>query len=190
MKRRPSACRLSSVVSMTLLFLGSASAVVADGMGGTDASNTADAPLDLLIRGGTVFDGDLADGISADVGVRGEKIAFVGNAANAHLQAARIIDANGLIVAPGFIDAHVHTDDDLLSADPRRRMTVSDLAQGVTTNILAWTVGVRRMWPRDSRKPRSWASVRISSRTWASVPYGRAYWAMPAASRQPPSSSR
>ncbi|HEY6400268.1 MAG TPA: alpha/beta fold hydrolase, partial [Blastocatellia bacterium] len=60
--------------------------------------------LDVLIRGGSVIDGAGTDAIKADVGVAGDRIIFVGDAARENLQADRIIDAAGLIVAPGFID--------------------------------------------------------------------------------------
>ena len=49
--------------------------------------------------------------------------------------ARRTIDANGLIVAPGFIDPHTHTAGDLSSADPKRQANLAYLMQGVTTVI-------------------------------------------------------
>jgi dihydropyrimidinase len=58
---------------------------------------------DLVIRGGTVV--TAADTVRADVGVRGGRIAAVGN----HLErGAKVIDATGLLVMPGGIDSHVH----------------------------------------------------------------------------------
>jgi N-acyl-D-amino-acid deacylase len=62
---------------------------------------------DLVIRGGTVFDGTSARGRSADVSVRGERIEQVGGV---KLRGAREIDASGLALAPGFIDVHTHDD--------------------------------------------------------------------------------
>ncbi len=69
------------------------------------------ASYDLLIRGGTVYDGSGAPGRVADVAVTGDRIAALGGA---ELRAAREIDARGLAVAPGFIDVHTHDDFALL----------------------------------------------------------------------------
>ena len=88
---------------------------------------------DILIRGGTVVDGSGAVERRADVAVRGDRIVFVGDAARAGLKATRTIDATGLVVAPGFIDPHTHTLEDLSS--PQRRGNVGYLMQGVTTVV-------------------------------------------------------
>lgn len=87
--------------------------------------------LDLLIRGGSVIDGTGADAIKADVGIVDDRIVFVGDSAKENLQAGRVIEAAGLIVAPGFIDPHTHADDDLF--DPKRGANLPWLTQGVTT---------------------------------------------------------
>ncbi len=87
--------------------------------------------LDILIRGGGVIDGAGTDAIKADVGVSGDRIVFVGDAAKEDLQAERVIDATGLIVAPGFIDPHTHADEDLF--EPKRGANLAFLTQGVTT---------------------------------------------------------
>ena len=87
--------------------------------------------VDVLIRGGSVVDGTGTAPRRADVAIRGDRIIFVGTASTAHFRAGRTIDASGLVVAPGFIDAHTHTQEDLSSPD--RRSNVDYLMQGVTT---------------------------------------------------------
>ena len=89
--------------------------------------------VDIIIRGGTVVDGSGAPRRRADVGVTGDRITFVGDAAASRVVAARTIDATGLIVAPGFIDPHTHTQADLSS--PERHANLAYLMQGVTTVI-------------------------------------------------------
>jgi N-acyl-D-aspartate/D-glutamate deacylase/dipeptidyl aminopeptidase/acylaminoacyl peptidase len=87
--------------------------------------------LDLLIRGGNLIDGTGSDAVRTDVGIAGDRIVFVGDAAKENLQAARVIEAAGLTVAPGFIDPHTHTADYL--AKPEYRGNENFLHQGVTT---------------------------------------------------------
>ncbi|MFI5231174.1 MAG: amidohydrolase family protein [Gemmatimonadales bacterium] len=86
---------------------------------------------DVLIAGGTLYDGTGSPGRRADVALRGDRIVYVGDAGAAGVTAARTIDATGLIVAPGFIDPHTHTQTDLSSA--ARRTNLAYLMQGVTT---------------------------------------------------------
>jgi N-acyl-D-amino-acid deacylase len=86
--------------------------------------------LDVVIRGGRVVDGSGAPWVRADVGIAGDRIAAIGSLAQA--AAARVIDAAGKIVAPGFIDCHSHSDWSLLA----NRGADSTLRQGVTTEIV------------------------------------------------------
>lgn len=90
--------------------------------------------VDILVRGGTVYSGELSGGARADVGISGDRIVFIGD--GARVRAGRVIDATGMAVSPGFIDPHAHTDRDLLADDPARRASLSNLAQGITTNLL------------------------------------------------------
>jgi N-acyl-D-amino-acid deacylase len=86
--------------------------------------------LDVLIQGGTVYDGTGAPGVLADVGIVDGRIAAVGALAGA--VARERIDARGLAVAPGFIDLHSHADGTLFD-DPNAE---SVLRQGVTTVVV------------------------------------------------------
>jgi N-acyl-D-amino-acid deacylase len=85
---------------------------------------------DLVIRGGTVFDGTGAAGREADVAINGTRIAQI--AARIAERGAEEIDARGLAVAPGFIDIHSHGDGSL-SVDPRMESLVR---QGITTIVV------------------------------------------------------
>ena len=85
--------------------------------------------FDLLIRGGAVADGTGGEPIGADIGIVGDRIAAIGNLA---ASPGEELDATGLLVAPGFIDIHSHSDYTLL-ADPR---AVSAIYQGVTTEVV------------------------------------------------------
>ncbi|HKO17169.1 MAG TPA: D-aminoacylase [Gemmatimonadaceae bacterium] len=101
---------------------------------GASGAPPAPAPrASILIRGGTVVDGTGSAPRVADVVIDGDRITLVGDAAAAGIQAARTIDARGLVVAPGFIDPHTHTLGDLLSPDAKRRSNLDYLMQGVTT---------------------------------------------------------
>ncbi len=91
--------------------------------------------VDLLVRGGTVVDGTGSAARTADIGIKGDRIVFVGDAATSKITGTRTIDATGFIVAPGFIDPHSHTAGDLSSATQSRRANVAYLMQGVTTVI-------------------------------------------------------
>jgi N-acyl-D-amino-acid deacylase len=86
--------------------------------------------LDVLIRGGRVVDGTAGPSLIADIAIRDGRIADIGTLGEG--EAGTIIDAAGLVVAPGFVDIHSHGDVTLL-ADPRAR---SAIAQGVTTVVV------------------------------------------------------
>jgi N-acyl-D-amino-acid deacylase len=88
--------------------------------------------FDLMLLGGTVVDGTGAPGRAADVGVRGDRIAAVGDLSAVDTAGvAVVLDAGGLVVAPGFVDPHGHSDSSVLldGALP------SHLLQGYTTQL-------------------------------------------------------
>lgn len=90
-------------------------------------------PVELILRGGTVFTGSGAP-FTGDVAIVGDRIRAVSPRLN--LPAARVIDVRGMIVAPGFIDPHTHVDDDLTSDAAERRLVPAFLLQGVTTAFI------------------------------------------------------
>jgi N-acyl-D-amino-acid deacylase len=85
---------------------------------------------DILIRGGTLFDGAGTPGVAADLAIEDGRIAAVGRGLTG--AARKIIDAEGLAVAPGFIDIKTHSDFTL----PINPKAESKVRQGVTTEIV------------------------------------------------------
>ncbi|MDQ7903775.1 amidohydrolase family protein [Phytohabitans sp. ZYX-F-186] len=86
--------------------------------------------LDLLLRGATTVDGTGARPRRLDVGVSGDRIRFLG--VTGHPPATRTLDLSGLVLAPGFVDIHTHSDVSLLH-DPAGQ---SKVLQGVTTEVV------------------------------------------------------
>ena len=87
--------------------------------------------FDLLLRGGTVIDGTGAPRVLADVGIRGDRIAAIGQLADS--AATHAIDCRSKVVAPGLIDVHNHSDGWML-LEPHQTWKTS---QGFTTEVLA-----------------------------------------------------
>lgn len=85
--------------------------------------------FDLIVRGGKLVDGTGNPWRMADVGVRAGKIVQVGNLSAA--KATKVVDASGLIVAPGFIDIHNHSDNTIVVDGNAESM----IRQGVTSMI-------------------------------------------------------
>lgn len=90
--------------------------------------------VDVLIRGGTIYDGSEAAPFVGDVALVGDAIVYVGRPRA--LKAARTIDARGLIVTPGLIDAHTHADYFIRSPDKETRVNAAWLDQGVSTVVI------------------------------------------------------
>ena len=105
------------------------------------ASASSDRDFDVLIKGGTLYDGTLKAPWFADIGVKGGRIVALGDLAKA--QATKIIEAKSLAVTPGFIDVHTHCDmafqimnpKYLSKASPMLKGNYNYIYQGVTTVV-------------------------------------------------------
>jgi len=101
------------------------------------AAVSAQAKYDVIIRGGTVYDGSGRKPVKADIGITGDSIVMVGNLGGA--KATSTIDATGLAVSPGFINMLSWSTESFL-IDGR---SLGELKQGVTTQIMGegWSMG-------------------------------------------------
>jgi N-acyl-D-aspartate/D-glutamate deacylase len=86
--------------------------------------------INILLAGATVIDGTGAPRLQADIGIEGDRITALGDLSDA--EAHSRLDVSGLVVAPGFVDIHSHSDLSLLSAPGAR----SKIRQGITTEVL------------------------------------------------------
>ena len=85
---------------------------------------------DIIIRGGIVYDGINTEPRRVDIAIKGERIAYIGDLRNEGADV--VIDANKLVVAPGFIDMHSHSDATILVYPD----SSSKVRQGVTTEVV------------------------------------------------------
>jgi N-acyl-D-aspartate/D-glutamate deacylase len=85
--------------------------------------------FELVIRGGTLLDGTGREAVRGDLGIRGGRIVALGEVKG---DAGQVIDADGLVVAPGFIDVHTHYDAQVMWD---RMLTISPW-HGVTTVVM------------------------------------------------------
>ncbi|MEO7508128.1 MAG: D-aminoacylase, partial [Pyrinomonadaceae bacterium] len=120
--------------------------------------------VDIIIKNGTVVDGSGAPAFSADVGITGDRIALIGPNPNA--RAGRVIDADGLVVAPGFIDMMGQSEYHLL-VDPRG---MSKIMQGVTTEITGEGASVAPRYGPAAEKPRDWLRTYGIEVDWVTIP--------------------
>ncbi|MEI8355273.1 MAG: amidohydrolase family protein [Deltaproteobacteria bacterium] len=97
--------------------------------------------MDVIIRGGLIYDGSSGEPFRADIGIRKDRIVAIGNITG---KAGKMIDASGLIVAPGFIDVHTHCDLLFKKSGPKRYLSYvtpswkgsyNYISQGVTTVV-------------------------------------------------------
>ncbi|QDU21073.1 N-acyl-D-amino-acid deacylase family protein [Urbifossiella limnaea] len=88
----------------------------------------------VILRGGTIYDGSGTPGVKADVHIKGDRVAAVG--AVGKIDGATVIDAAGLFVCPGFIDLHTHCDTGSPAlTDAAGRPNQNYVTQGVTTVV-------------------------------------------------------
>jgi N-acyl-D-aspartate/D-glutamate deacylase len=135
---------------------------------------------DVLIKDGLVYDGSTSEPVVEDVGVKEDKIVAVGK--NLTGSARKIINAKGLIVTPGFIDVHNHTDISILMAwfisgkagdlsmiTPAWKNNHNYLTQGVTTIVTGLCGG--GFWDINQ-----WLglidSIKFGSNVYHLIPYG------------------
>jgi N-acyl-D-amino-acid deacylase len=125
-------------------------------------------PIDLLLRGGSVIDGSGGPAFVADVAIVGDRIVGIGSYDAS--DASTTLDVRGLVVAPGFVDVHTHSDSSIF----RHPGAESRVRQGVTTEITGNCGGSAA--PRQegdeedagSVTPR-WTDVRSYAAAWASA---------------------
>jgi N-acyl-D-amino-acid deacylase len=127
---------------------------------------------DVLLRGGTVYDGSGAEPVTADVAITGDRVRFVGDAAAAGVSARLTLDVTGRIVAPGFIDMHSHAE---LEEDYGKD-GLPFLYQGITTAVIGVDGGgspeVRHLFSgfrKSGRSGRAFASEKTPARESSSA---------------------
>lgn len=121
---------------VAVLFLAMSLGAFAQGKN-AKASGAKPNEVDILITGGTVYDGTGKAGRRADVGIVGDKVVWVGSGAG--VRAKNTIDAKGMAVAPGFINMLSWSTESLI-ADGKSQ---GEIRQGVTTQIFGegWSMG-------------------------------------------------
>lgn len=91
--------------------------------------------FDIYIKNACVFDGSLNDSTFKDIGIKADKIVYLGKPIS-KIKANKIIDVQGKYVSPGFIDLHTHADSALNSSNSEQRANLLYLSQGITTVFL------------------------------------------------------
>ena len=124
--------------STTLLLAAALCFLFASAIRRAIAADCCAAIYDLVIRGGTIFDGGGGEPFVGDVGIKGDRIVAVGPNLSG-TSAARTIDATGLAVAPGFINMLSWADESLIEDGAGE----SDIRQGVTLEVFGegWSNG-------------------------------------------------
>lgn len=118
---------------MKTILLTAAAAATASLLGAAPAPAPVPAPQATVIAGGQIYDGASTKPVTGDVVIVGDKIVAIGPNAGRKYAGARVIDAKGMVVAPGFIDPHTHSDAFIWGKTPDERLVTPWLMQGVTT---------------------------------------------------------
>ena len=126
---RISAAR-SSLTARLIVALASVTAIACSGQAGSGDSAGGAATYDVLIRGGTIYDGTGAAPVAGDVAIKGDSIVAIGSVPAG--SATTTVDATGLAVAPGFINMLSWANESLIQ-DGRSQ---SDIRQGVTLEVM------------------------------------------------------
>jgi N-acyl-D-aspartate/D-glutamate deacylase len=116
---------------------------------------------DILIRGGAIVDGTGNPWFEGDLAIKGDRIAAIGKLGR-DIGSKRLIDAHGLVVAPGFIDIHSHSDMTLFEDGDAQ----SKIRQGVTTEILGEDASGG---PSQGKRPPRVVSYHGTTRTWTTL---------------------
>ncbi|MGN0101197.1 MAG: amidohydrolase family protein, partial [Dietzia sp.] len=124
-----------------------------------DAATTTRADFDVVIRGGTVYDGTGAPGVRADVGIRDGVVGAISATPLPVGPATRVVEAEGRWVTPGFVDTHTHYDVELLVSpglgeSVRHGVTTVLVGNCSITGVYSGTVDVADLFSRVEALPR------------------------------------
>ncbi|MCB2087467.1 MAG: amidohydrolase family protein [Sphingomonadaceae bacterium] len=104
--------------------------------GCTTPKGSAGSPFDIVITGGEMINGDGRPLGNVDIAIRNGRIIRVAPGLAREAKSVRVINAQGQIVAPGFIDPHTHADGEVFSSDEEERANLAYAYQGVTTVVV------------------------------------------------------
>ncbi|WP_309230224.1 MULTISPECIES: amidohydrolase family protein [unclassified Dietzia] len=154
----------------------------------TDHASPGGADFDIVIRGGTVYDGTGAPGLRADVGIRSGVVAAVSPSPLPVSAGTRVIEADGRWVMPGFVDTHTHYDVELLVSpglgeSVRHGVTTVLVGNCSLSGVYSDTVDVADLFSRVEALPRdavldalerttSWSDAAAWRRAVESLPLG------------------
>jgi len=149
--------RLSRILFVVVVWL------LAFSIDSRSTSSSQPTPFDVVIRGGTVYDGTGAPGRRADVGIQGDRIAGIGDLSG--LPATTTIDATGLAVTPGFINMLSWSTESLL-IDGRSQ---GEIREGFTTQIFGEGSSMGPLTPEMKRRAIEQMGDLKYSITWTSL---------------------
>ncbi|WP_314036174.1 amidohydrolase family protein [Dietzia sp. CH92] len=138
-----------------------------------DAATTTRADFDVVIRGGTVYDGTGAPGVRADVGIRDGVVGAISAAPLPVSPTTRGVEAEGRWVTPGFVDTHTHYDVELLVSpglgeSVRHGVTTVLVGNCSITGVYSGTVDVADLFSRVEALPRESVLTALEQKkTWS-----------------------